>query len=265
MTVTDEIAISDFAAPGGYHSIMQTRPSTVDWDICMASITEDEYGLEKHRDLEGWALDIGAHIGAVSIALAIKHPKLNVLSVEIVPENAEMLRQNAERNNVADRVTIVQEAAGGPDEISRECFIHHNSHPVASPEYVHKHRFIANSFWSAAYGGAFDSDAVEIPSVSLSTLMARHAIDEFAFMKIDAEGAEWAFLRDPAVAKVRYMIGEYHWDYAPQGDLAKKVKGAKPYKRKSTPEAELHSLLDATHEVTVAGHPTIGHFEAWLR
>jgi FkbM family methyltransferase len=260
LAVGDKVEVRQFGmVKMGY------RPSTVDYDVCYSSIVEDEYHLRQWNEITGWAIDIGAHVGAVTVALAAQHPTLRVLAVEIVPENVAMLHDNLERNGVADRVTIVTDAAGGPDEVSRTCFVHHRSHPVAAPEYVEKHRYIGNSFWSAVYGGAFDSDAVDIPVVSLGQLLERHGIDEVAFMKIDAEGAEWAFLRDPAISRVKYIIGEYHWDYAPQGDAAKKVEGAKPYKRKATAQQELQALLGATHMLDVADHPTIGHFEARLR
>lgn len=257
------MSIETFTSRKGSTAEMSVREDTVDFDVCMSSIHEDEYGLGPRAELTGVALDIGAHIGAVTMALALDNPNLRVIAVEIVPENAEALRDNAIRNGVSDRVTVVEKAAGGPDELSRTCYMHHRSHPVAPLEYVRKHRHIGNSFWSEAYGGAFDSEAVEMEVVSLSALT--EGIDEVSFLKIDAEGAEWAFLRDPAVSKVQTMVGEFHWDYAPQGDSATHRKGAKPYKRAKTAQEELHRLLDATHVVTVADHPTIGLFEATRR
>lgn len=265
MTLVDnDLEVGGFPTRHGSTAIMGFRPSTMDYDVCMSAIVEDEYKLANWHNLEGWALDVGAHIGAVTIALAKDNPSLRVIAVEIVPENVSLIRDNVERNDLDGRVVVVERAAGAPGEISRVCYMRHRSHPQATAAYVNKHRYIGNSFWSRASAddGTFDSEAVTVPSISLSELMAENHIGEFAFMKIDAEGAEWAFLRDPAVSKVRYIIGEFHWDYAGQGDLA---EGTTPYERAKTPQAELERLLGPTHNVWVADHPTIGHFEATIR
>src|SRR4051812_14617952 len=218
--MTTEPAVWPFRSAHGSLVQMSTRGDTVDFDVCMSSIQEDEYRLGDHDRISGWAIDIGAHIGAVSIALAMDNPALKVLAVEIVPENIEALNVNAALNGVTDRVRVVHAAAGAPDELSRTCFMYPRSHPVASPEYVNKHRHIGNSFWSLAYDGAFDSTSVEMKVMSLGAMMKQHDIDEVEFLKIDCEGCEWAFLDTPDIAKVKHVIGEYHWDYSPQGDVA---------------------------------------------
>lgn len=223
---------------------------------------EDEYELAS-LDLTGLALDIGAHIGAVTIALALDNPTLRIKAVEVVPENVEMLRLNVAQNNVTDRVEIIEKAAGGPDEQSRTCYMRHRSHPAATDEYVAKSRYIANSFWSPEENGAvFDAEAVEIGCVSLDDL----ATEDVSFIKIDCEGAEWEFFRAPALAKVTMVTGEYHWDYRWQGDAATlKADSAKRSPRAANAQDELHRLFDRTHTLTSWSHPTIGHFTAMLR
>jgi FkbM family methyltransferase len=241
--------------------VMHTRPDTVDHDICTSSMIEDEYKLAALPELTGLAIDIGAHIGAVTVALALDNPTLRVKAVEIVPENAEMLRLNLAENGIADRVEVVEKAAGGPDEASRTCWFHHRAHARATPEYVAKHRFIGNSFWSPNITD-FESSAYEIECVCLSDL----ADGPVSFIKTDAEGAEWQFLADPSVNRVERIHGEYHWDYVGQGDLAKlKPNARKRPKRGDTPQAEMARLLSKTHVLTMDEHPTIGHFEAVLR
>lgn len=252
-----------FYPPRGGTIRMLTRPDTVDGDICTSSIIQDEYGLADLPPMSGLAVDVGAHIGSVTVMLAVMNPGLFVKAVEIVPENVELLRQNAELNGVDDRIEVIPYAAGGPDEMSRVCFMHHRSHPVATPEYVRKHRHIGNSFWSPAYEGAFDSEAIEVPTRSLGDIIEDNAC---AFLKIDAEGCEWEFLRDPAVAQVDRIHGEFHWDYVGQGDRATMKPGAKRRpKRADTPQKELYRLLGETHELVVWDHPTIGHFMATHR
>lgn len=264
---TDAVEIRPFRSAHGSLVQMSVREDTVDFDVSMSSIQEDEYRLGDHDKLSGWAIDIGAHIGAVSIALAMDNPELRVLAVEIVPENVQALTVNAALNGVTDRVTVAHAAAGGPDELSRTCFMYHRSHPVAPNEYVNKHRHIGNSFWSLARvkDETFDSTAVEMKVLSLGAMMKQNDIDEVAFLKIDCEGCEWAFLDTPDIAKVKFVVGEYHWDYAPQGDVATRKKGTKAPQRAATAQEELHRLFDKTHDLTVGDHPTIGLFTAVLR
>jgi FkbM family methyltransferase len=252
-----------FRTPRGNVAFMNTRPDTVDHDICASSMIEDEYKLGTLPELTGLAIDVGAHIGAVTIALALDNPTLRVKAVEIVPENVEMLRLNIAENGVADRVEIIERAAGGPDEASRTCYMRHRSHPGGTQAYVNKHRYIGNSFWSPSGSMDFDADAVDIDCVCLSDL----ATEPVSFIKIDAEGAEWQFLADKAaLPAVQCIVGEYHWDYVWQGDASrKKPNSPKRPKRKTTAQAEMHRLLSKTHHLIIDSHPTIGHFTATLR
>src|SRR5690349_16687276 len=119
----------------------------------------------------------------------------------------------------------------------------HRSHPAATEAYVNAHRYVANSFWNPDSGLKFEADGVEMEVVSLGELVE----DGVSFLKIDAEGAEWQFLADPAVERVDRIHGEYHWDYVWQGDAStKKAGSAKRPKRADTPQAEMFRLLGKT-------------------
>jgi len=252
-----------FRTPKGGQAIMALREGTVDHDICYSSMVDDEYGIA-NMELTGLAIDIGAYCGAVTIALLMANPGLFVKAVEVVPENVAAMRENLERNNLADRCEIVYKAAGGPDELSRTCYMRHRSHPAATTAYVNAHRYVGNSFWNPQAGIEFEADAVEMECVSLTDLTAGY--DRVAFVKTDAEGAEWEFLNDPAVAKVERIHGEYHWDYLWQGDAStKKPNAKKRHKRADNAQDEMARLLGPTHDLTMWDHPTIGHFQAVLK
>lgn len=252
------IETRSYQTPKGNFARMTTREDTIDHDICAASMIEDEYDLASLPSLTGWAIDVGAHIGAVTVALGLDNRDLHIKAVEIVPENVELLRQNIAANGLTGRVEVVHAAAGGPDEVSRTCYMRHRSSPYGTDAYVAKSRYIGNSFWSPE-NGTPDADAVEMNCVSLSDLME----DEVSFIKTDAEGAEWEFFRDPAVARVGMIRGEYHWDYRWHGDVAtRKPDSPDREPRADSPQAELHRLFDATHAVEVWDHPTLGHFTA---
>lgn len=263
MTVDVAPELRVFRTPRGGQATMELRPDTVDHDVCYSLMVEDEYHLGALPALEGLAIDIGAYIGAASIALALDNPSLRVKAVEVVPENVEAIHENVRLNHVDDRIEVVFAAAGGPDEASRTCYMRHRAHPAATTAYVNKHRYVGNSFWSPNGSMEFQADAVEMDCVSLSDLAQGEPV---AFIKIDAEGAEWEFLADPAVALAEHIHGEYHWDYVWQGDASTKKAGSpKRAARKKTPQAEMLRLLGKTHDLQIDDHPTIGHFEAVKR
>ena len=60
-------------------------------------------------------VDVGANVGLYSIAGARRVPNGHVWAVEPDPHNAELLRRHVAMNDVADRVTVVEAAAGDDD------------------------------------------------------------------------------------------------------------------------------------------------------
>jgi release factor glutamine methyltransferase len=54
------------------------------------------------------ALDFGTGTGCIAIALAAKCPSAKIMATDISPEALALARENAARNNVADRIDFVQ-------------------------------------------------------------------------------------------------------------------------------------------------------------
>ena len=165
---------------------------------------QDEYGL-RDLHLEGWAIDVGAHVGTVAVALAIDNPSLRVIAVEAVPENAALVAINAERNGVADRVHVIAKAASGDEEWAQLRYGPYEV-PGIPPDHAMQVRFIGNLFRDHGSRGL----TVRVPAVSLEALLDEFGIDRVAFMKIDCEGCEWAFLSSPAIDRVDLIHGEWH-------------------------------------------------------
>ena len=85
-----------FSTPRGNLVTLFVREGTSDWNTCNSALSEDEYGLANLYFLAGQkALDVGAHIGSVSIGLAIDNPSLEVTALEAVPPNVALLHVNA--------------------------------------------------------------------------------------------------------------------------------------------------------------------------
>jgi FkbM family methyltransferase len=246
------IVLSDhfFTTPNGRPLPVSVRDGTNDADVTIGlnvwgEVRGDEYRMTG-RALSGWVIDVGAHIGAFSIPTALDHPDVQVIAVEAVPENADLIEQNATRNRVTDRVHLVRAYAARPGVGSAICHYGYRHDEAVSDGYISAHRFVAGTF-----AGRGDPEfSPEITATSLDALLARFGIDDVALLKIDCEGCEWAFLDTPAVAKVQTIIGEYH------GGLT----GVE------NPQGAILDLLGRTHEVTFWNEePVVGLFEAVRR
>lgn len=231
------------------HDGFLTRDGTTDANAVFA-LANDEYRLNG-RPLTGWAIDIGAHIGTVSLTMARLNPDLRVLAVEAVPENSDLLEQNIARSGFGDRVTSIRAWAARPNELTGTCHYGYRHRVEESEGYVSAHRFIGNTWVDLAE----PEFSVEMPAVSLDGLMAEHDIADLALLKIDCEGCEWAFLDTPAVSRVQVIVGEYHGGYP--GTL-----GHQPH-----PQSSLALLLSDTHDITLWNpeETVVGLFEAVRR
>src|SRR5207244_1548181 len=68
----------------------------------------DEYQLGTLPPLTGTAIDIGAHIGTITLALLADHPGLRVIAVEPLPENCDMIRRNLAANGWEGRARVIK-------------------------------------------------------------------------------------------------------------------------------------------------------------
>lgn len=181
--------------PAGHAAQFRYRELTNDWNVISSVTTGNEYDLP--IGLSGWAIDVGAHIGAVTVALALDNPKLHVIAVEPIPDNLFLLAQHIEANGLADRVVVIDGAAGTDGRVVYG----------GEGESAEHHAFVGNNEWSLAAPGA---SSLTAQCWSLSAILHRHKVREVAFLKIDCEGCEWSFLADPAIAKVQRIHGEWH-------------------------------------------------------
>lgn len=170
------------------------RDGANDQDVAHSVTVCDEYGL-RGLDLSGWALDVGAYIGAVAISLAIDHPALHVVAVEPVAENVENLRRNVAINGMQERVHVEPLAAVGED-----------GPPLLTIRsgFGGRHEFVGN-----LHDGRH-ATARDVATLTIRDVLRLYEIDELALMKLDCEGCELPVLADPDVRRVRRIVGEYH-------------------------------------------------------
>lgn len=216
-----------FQTPAGHRSEFSIRPGSSDWNTANAcGWGNDEYHLP--TGLSGWALDVGAHIGAATVPLLIDNPELRVVAIEALPENAALLRVNLARNGLTDRCVLLENAASDSSKPVRI------GYGPRSGELQHS-EFIGSA--SAPKG----SDFIKVKGATLE--QALEIAGEFVWAKIDCEGCEYSFFDTPLVSRIAYITGEHHFGF-------ERVK----------------ALLDATHIVTMeGGTESFGHFTAVRR
>lgn len=193
---------------------MHVRKDTGDVDVLYSIIARDEYGLSKLPPLEGYALDVGAHIGSVAIPLLIDNPGLVVVAVEPVPENADILSRNAELNGVERRLLIDQRALNTP---------------------VVFYGWGGRNHWVGNLDEGHYTTTVLCGETTLTEVLGDYLIREPALVKIDCEGYEWGIFTDPAVARCPLILGEFHDDHQERG------------------RDRLRALLGPTHSVKTQG------------
>ena len=212
------------------------REGTSDGALLSAIVGHDEYGLRDLPPLSGWALDIGAHIGSVAIALAVDHPDLRVVAVEPVPENVWSINESIIANNLSGRIEVVQAAAGPPGVLTTDLAYDWEHVDGVDDDHMHQNRFVGNVFREPHNRTVCSKVTVDV--VSLPMLVMRYG--SFRFAKTDCEGGEWSFFATGA-EYVREIVGEYHDRQWPA----------------------IAELLADSHDVEfLGGHPGIGLFRA---
>lgn len=217
-----------FETPAGNWIRMEVRDDTSDWNTCNA-ITKvgDEYHLPAGRD--GWALDVGAHIGAWTVALLADNPGIRCIAIEALPENVALISRNLALNGLVDRAVVIHAGAARDREPVE---VRYSDDP--------HHRFIGSQ------GGS--GSVMRVPGITLEDVLALVEAgggDRVALAKIDCEGCEYPFLTSIGIGQVRRIEGEVHFG-----------------------SEQLRAILAGTHDVEFPAfdaNPDFGPFRAWLR
>lgn len=218
--MTDPVQ-QQFRTPKGNTVSLWVREGTNDADICRSVMTEDEYGLAD-LTLTRWCWDVGAHIGAVTVAILADNPEASVVAVEPVAENLALLERNTA--SYFARVVAVEAAAAGPGAKAVDIGVRYSGNEAAD-----RHTWIANQPMAAGTHS-------EVRTVR--ALADPKPLPLPQLVVIDCEGCEYDFLHNPWLRQVPLVIGEYH-------------RGAEPI---------AHALPH--HMVTFSGDDGVGLFRA---
>lgn len=213
--------------PNGRSIEYYCRETTNDAALVAGILGEDEYDLAG-ENISGWVIDVGAHIGIIALAIARDFPDTKVVAIEAVPANADIIQMSADLNSLTDRIFVESAAATKPGVESAAITYNYVSvgikdgtMPTIDEPYVRDCRYIGNIFEYPE--GEQEATTVKVPAMSLSSIMAKYGMDEVDLVKIDCEGCEYAFLTDPAKAKVKRIIGEFHRGAEPMEKLLAKT------------------------------------------
>lgn len=251
MTAVAELTSAQ--TPGGHTAVFETRPGTSDSALVDGIIGEDEYGLADLPPLTGWAIDIGAHIGTVAVALALDHPGLRIIAVEALPENIAAMRTNFELNFGPDEnqwpVTGYEAAASSEAEYEADMSVF-VTYGWSKADNQPDHYMADNRYIGGMVGPNDTSKTIKCLPWSLRPMLAAFRSDgliqDIELLKIDCEGCEWFFLTSPYVNRCKRIWGELHHG---------KNGGAK----------EFRALLEPTHDVEMDDTKNVALFRATRR
>jgi FkbM family methyltransferase len=176
----------------------------------IVELAHDIYGFERIPFEAGdVVIDIGAHVGLVSIYLAKRWPFLRIHAFEPHPTNYQNCADNLRLNNVSNvHLSPVAVTADRRPVILRS--LRGNTGGA-----------------TAVYDmpGADSSPAVE--SMTLDDIVDATLApgQRCRLLKIDCEGSEYEILPSPVLARVDFLSGEFHDDAIDSGGHANAVFG----------------------------------------
>lgn len=173
-----------------------TQIKVVDADPFYDQIAEEIelYNLDAIKFRKGdYVLDIGAHVGLVSIYLAKRHPGIIIHSYEPVVENFIRLKRHVRLNRTPN--VFPHKLAVTADGLKR--IMVHGEHHSGGATAFHE----------------FERKPFEVTSTTVPRILKRHGIKRIKLLKLDCEGAEHEILEsgvDTWLPKVKHIRGEIH-------------------------------------------------------
>jgi FkbM family methyltransferase len=169
-------------------------PGSDTLDIVAKEMNSDDYGFSRIAFRPGdVVVDVGAHVGIVSIWLARRYPQIKVVAIEPEPTNLAYLRANIAANH-ADNVIVIPKAVT----------VDGRGVLIARPP--------INSGGAGLYYDEVEGYATShVASETLDAIFAEHVPERCRLLKIDCEGAEHEILPATQVlSRVDWLAGEFH-------------------------------------------------------
>jgi FkbM family methyltransferase len=166
-------------------------------NIVRKELLKNQYNIESIEfSPNDIVIDIGAHVGVVSIYIAKKLPFVKIHAFEPIPDNYEHLVMNLKLNNIDNVVP----------------------HNLAITRDGRKFDMIVNFANNSGGGTGHLADMqlnghffYTVESVTLGSMFDAYHINACKLLKIDCEGTEYEILLNTCcLSKVEYLSGEFH-------------------------------------------------------
>lgn len=145
-------------------------------------------------------VDLGAHVGAVSIWLAKKYPFLRIFSYEPIPESFANFEENIKRNGVSNITPHNVAVTGDGRDLEMVVWLDDNSAG-------------GTAVYADPDNPAFEGRSRHVPSTTLDQIFTDHGIARCKMLKIDIEGGEYEVLPAATVLdRVEHVRGEFHYN-----------------------------------------------------
>lgn len=202
------LATIDVQTPRGkdvtlFHREGYTDLSTIGAIFRLWGQLHDEYGLAALHPRT--FLDIGGHIGTVTVAVLVDNPECRAVIVEPLPENIDVIKANLEATGVADRCEVLQGGIGDGDTVR----VGYTLARVENADDIHR-------FVGSPVPDDYAGEAITANTYAVRTLVDRLG-GHVDLAKWDCEGCEWIGLEAPAIVDIDMIVGEYHGDPGPDG------------------------------------------------
>jgi FkbM family methyltransferase len=149
-------------------------------------------------------IDVGAHIGSFATNLAWRSSETRVDCYEPSPESAKYLRRNAEKNGLADRITVHEAALAA--EAGWGLLDDNSGGSVHNGLVQNDHRLVAGDDALDARG------TIKVATVTFDQAVAE-AARPVDIVKMDCEGGEYGLVYASSPASwesVQRVVMEYH-------------------------------------------------------
>jgi FkbM family methyltransferase len=123
---------------------------------------------------DGIAIDIGANLGAIALAMSALAPKGQVFAFEPVPETFAFLQRNLEANRVTNVLPVNAGVFSSPGSL----------------EFHYVEEFAGGAFLSPTGVSDRREKRTSVECVMLDSFVADHGLTRVDVIKIDVEGAE---------------------------------------------------------------------------
>lgn len=200
------------------------RHYTADYDMYTSVMMEDAYRLQHFPFKAGMnAIDLGAHVGTVSLMLASMG--LKVYAVEILPENIEIFKWNITKNGYDKSIKLYERAIASESNRTIKAYYADRKESAFS-------RFHHFTGWTKDDGRYKFDKSIDVQTLSIEDIFKENNLDRCHILKTDVEGGEWDAFKDvpdDILQRIDVIEGELHFKedgvYVDNGTLLPLLKG----------------------------------------